>query len=174
MRGKLQFVAQCARHEIVRRSALCIAGHTDQAGGIVLDGSHHALLLRIPPLICSDAVSAAVGAGEQGGMPGGRSRVGVVVVAVREIGTTIEQQAKPTLHELIAIPLQVVTTKLVNHDDDNQLGMTVVGGSIRQASERGTKQGVSQQAGKQRSEGAFHRVGSLQPACRRTKANKVW
>jgi hypothetical protein len=62
---------------------------------------------------------------------------------------------------------------LVNHDDDNQLGMTVVGGSVRRAGERGTKEGVSQQAGKQRSEEAFHRVGSLQPACRRTKANPL-
>ena len=85
--------------------------------------------LRIPPLVGHDSVAVCVGSGEQRGMAGRGAGVGVVVVAVGEISAMIEQKAEAAFTELIAVALQIVAPKLVDHDDDNQLGPGVVGGA---------------------------------------------
>ena len=66
-------------------------------------------------------------------MPGRGAGVGVVVIAIGEVGAVVEQQAEPAFAPLIAITLQIVAAKLVDHDDDHQLGTRVVGGTEARA-----------------------------------------
>ena len=67
-------------------------------------------------------MAVAVCAGEQSGVSGSRARVGVVVIAVGEVCAVIEQETKSAVAKLIAIALQIVAAKLVNHDHDDSLG----------------------------------------------------
>jgi hypothetical protein len=53
--------------------------------------------------------------------------ISVAVIAVGKFGASIEQKLKPTLAELIAEAIQVIGTKLVNHNYDDQLGVGIVG-----------------------------------------------
>jgi len=71
-------------------------------------------------------VAVAVGAGEERGVSRSGARVGVVVIAVREVGAVVEQEAETGVAELIAIALQIVAAELVNHDHNDQLRMPVV------------------------------------------------
>ena len=102
-------------------------GTPSEFGVVVLDGGHHAFLLRVPPFVVGNAVSVAVGAGEQSGVSGSGAGVGVVVVAVGEVRAVIEEKAEAGVAELVAVTLQVVAAELVDDDDDYQLGMCIVG-----------------------------------------------
>ena len=59
-------------------------------------------------------------------MSGAGTSVGVVVVAVGEIGAAVQEEAETALAELIAISLKVVGAELVNNDDDYQLGTRII------------------------------------------------
>src|ERR1700686_3345621 len=87
--------------------------------GIILDRRDPLLLLRIPPFIGDDPVSAAVTAREKRGVPRSCSSIGVVIVAIAEISAVVKKHAKSTLAKLIPITLQVVPAKLVNHNHNH-------------------------------------------------------
>ena len=127
LRRQLEFVSQRVGQQVVRRCAGLVSGDTHQFRVVILDRSHHPFLLRVPPLIGDDAVAVAVGAGKQRGVSRSRARVGVVVIAIRKVGAVIEEEAEAGVAELIAVALQVVAAKLVDHDHHDQLGMAVVG-----------------------------------------------
>src|ERR1700674_3592307 len=61
-------------------------------------------------------------------MSGSGSAVGVVVVTVGEIGAAIEKHAEASLTKLVTIAFKIVAAELINHDYDNELGASVVGG----------------------------------------------
>ena len=73
-------------------------------------------------------------------MSGRGAGVGVVVVAVGKVGAMVEQQAEPAFAPLVAIALQIVAAKLVDHDDDNKLGTCVISGTEARAGEAETEQ----------------------------------
>src|SRR5580692_1400400 len=73
-------------------------------------------------------MAVAVGSGEQRGVARSGAGVGVVVIAVGEVGAVVEEQAESAFAELGVVTLQIIATKLVDDDDDDQLGMGVVGG----------------------------------------------
>ena len=104
-------------------------GDADEFGSVVLHRSDHALLLRVPPFVGGDAVTVAVRAGEERGMAGSGAGVGIIVIAVGEVGAMVEQQAESAIAELVAIALQIIAAKLVDDNYDHQLGMGVVSGS---------------------------------------------
>ena len=58
-----------------------------------------------------------------------RAGVGVVKIAIGEVRAVVEEEAEAAITELIAIALQIVAAKLIDHDHDNQLGMAIVRGS---------------------------------------------
>ncbi len=62
-------------------------------------------------------------------MPGRSARVGVIVVTVGEVSAMFEQQAKTAFAPLVAIALQVVAAKLIDHDNDDHLRPCVIGRS---------------------------------------------
>ena len=105
---------------LIRRDA-------DEFGIVVFDRRDHFLFLRIPPLVRHNAVSVAVGAGEQRGVARSGAGVGVIVVAVGEVGAVVEEQAESAFAELGAVALQIVAAELIDDDHDDQLGMGVVG-----------------------------------------------
>ena len=45
-----------------------------------------------PPFIAQDAVTVGVGTGKKRGVPGGGYGVGIVVIAIGEVGAVIEQR----------------------------------------------------------------------------------
>jgi hypothetical protein len=61
-------------------------------------------------------------------MPRSGASIGVVVVAIGEICSPFEKDAKASLDKLIVVALEIIAAKLVDHDDDNQLRMIVIGG----------------------------------------------
>src|SRR5437660_5262729 len=85
--------------------------------------------LRVPPCIGHDPMTVGVSAGKQSGMSGRGARVGVVVVTIREISAVLEQKPKAAFTPLVAVTLEIVTSKLVDHYDDDELGASVVGRS---------------------------------------------
>ena len=99
-----------------------------ELGVVVLDRGDHLLFLRVPPFVRHDAVTVAVSAGEQRGVSGSGAGVGIVVVAVGEVGAVVEEKAESAFAELVAVALQIVAAKLVDDDHHDQLGMGVVGG----------------------------------------------
>ena len=135
LRGQLEFISQRVGQQIVRRGADLVSADADQFRGVVFDRGDHVFLLLVPPFVGGDAVAVAVGAGKQRGVSGGGAGVGVVVVAVRKVGAMIEEQAESAVAELVAIALEIIAAKLVDHDDHNQLGMSVVGGGEAVADE---------------------------------------
>jgi hypothetical protein len=60
-------------------------------------------------------------------MAGSGLGVGVIVVAVFEISAFIEEQAEAAALEIGTIAVEVVGAKLIDHEDDDQPGMAVVG-----------------------------------------------
>ena len=73
-------------------------------------------------------MAIAVRTGEEGGVAWRGPGIGVVVIAVGKVRAVIEEDAESGIAELIMIAIQIVAAELINHDDDNQLGMSVVGG----------------------------------------------
>ena len=74
-------------------------------------------------------MAITVSAGEEGGVAWRSPRIGVVVIAVGKVRAMIEEDAKSGVAELVMIAIQIVAAELVNHDDDHELGMSVVGRS---------------------------------------------
>jgi hypothetical protein len=108
-----------------------VSVQADNFHGVVLDRGHALLFLRIPPFVRDDAVPARVGSSEKSGVTRGGAGVGVIVIAVGEISSVIEKKAEASFAKPVAIAFQVIAAKLINHDDDNQLGPRVVGGRER-------------------------------------------
>src|SRR5271168_2040918 len=107
----------------MRRGTGSAAGNADQFGAVIEHRGDGLLFLRIPPLVGDNAVAVAIGAGKKGGVPGRGTRVRIVVIAVGEISTVIEKQAKARIAELVAVTIQVIPSELIDDDDNNQLGM---------------------------------------------------
>ena len=80
----------------------------------------------------------AVGAGEERGVSGSGADVGVVVVAVGKVGAVVEEQAESAFAKLVAVALQIVAAKLVDDDNDYELGPCVVSRAEACASEAKT------------------------------------
>jgi len=62
---------------------------------------------------------------------GSSARVGVVVVAIREVGAVVKQETKASVAKLVAIALKIIAAELIDHNDDNELWMAIVGGRYR-------------------------------------------
>ncbi len=73
-------------------------------------------------------MAVAVGTGEERGVSGGRTSVGVVVVAVRKIGTVIHQETETRVAKLIVVALEIISAELVDDNHDYKLGMSVISG----------------------------------------------
>ena len=168
LRGQLHLVAQSVGEKISRRGSRRIAAEPDQLSAIVLHGSDGLFLLRIPPLVGDNAVPARVRSGEQGRMAGGGAGVRVVVVAVGEVRAVVEQQAEAALAELVAVALEIISAKLIDHDDDYQFGMTVISGSECGTGQTGAKQHREQGC----TPGESHRDRSVQPARYQAKPSR--
>ncbi len=61
--------------------------------------------------------------GANGGVPRRGLGVGVVVVAVREPGPVFHKEIEAAPLELIAISIQVIAAKLIDHHNHNELGL---------------------------------------------------
>ncbi len=72
-------------------------------------------------------MTIGVGSSAQSGVAGASLGVGVVVVAVFKICTVVEKKAEPTAFEIGAVAVEIVGAKLIDHQDDDQPGMCVVG-----------------------------------------------
>ena len=72
-------------------------------------------------------MAVGVGSGADGGVAGRGLGVGVVVVAVGEVGAFVEEETEAAAFEIGAIAVEVVGAKLIDDEDDDQLGMGVVG-----------------------------------------------
>jgi len=73
-------------------------------------------------------VSVAVGAGADGGVAGCCHGVGVVVVAVGEVGAALEEEVESvSCLEVVAVAFEVVSAELVEHENYNELGLGMVG-----------------------------------------------
>ncbi len=83
--------------------------------------------LRIPPLVGDDAVPVAVGAGEERGVTGSSAGIGVVVIAIGEVGAAVKKEPESAIAKLVAITFEIVATELVNDNDDDQFGPAIVG-----------------------------------------------
>ena len=137
-RRKFQLVPQRIAHEVVRRRARCApsrirfsglrAFDADEFCAVILYRGDQFLFLRVPPLVGQDSVAAGVTSSEKGGVSGSGAGVGIVVVTICEISAAIQKHTKATFAELVAIAFQIIATELVDHDNDNQLGASVVGG----------------------------------------------
>ncbi len=93
-----------------------------------------------------------VGAGAQRGVAGGSLGVGVVVVAIFKVSAVVQKEAEAAGLEITAIPVKVVGAKLVNHQDDDQPGMCIVGAGPGQL-----RPWNNQQRGEQRAETTLER-----------------
>src|SRR5271165_6575751 len=58
-----------------------------------------------------------------------RARVGVVVVTGRKISAAIGERAKSTGAELIVITVEIVPAKLIDDEDHQQLGRSLICGA---------------------------------------------
>ena len=87
------------------------------------------LFLRIPPFVRRDAMPVAICASEQGRVTRGSTRVRIVVIAVRKISTVIQQEPEPSFPELVVIAFDIIATELIDDDYDDELRMSIVGGS---------------------------------------------
>ena len=84
-------------------------------------------------------MAVAVGSGEERGVTGRGPRIRVVVIAVSEVGATIGEQAEAVGTKLIVRAIEIVATKLVDDDDDDELGLRVVSGSGNEECRRGER-----------------------------------
>src|SRR6185312_3505456 len=58
--------------------------------------------------------------------------IGVVVIAVGKPGSVVEEEIEAALvFEVGAIAFEIVGAELVDHQDDDELGMAVIGGGAR-------------------------------------------
>src|ERR1700722_4062945 len=114
-------------------------------------------------------MSVRISTGKQRGVSWGGAGVGVVVVAVSEVRTAVEEKAKTGVAELIAVTLEIIAAKLVDHNDHDQLGASVVGrGKGGSGEDRNSDQGSGDEPGQRqkktqtdRSGEGSHREGSL-------------
>src|SRR5947208_8418129 len=141
----------------MRRSAGFSAAHADELRAIVLHGSDDAFSSLIPPFISKNAVPIRVSAAQKGRVARRGARVGVIVVTIGEIRSVIKKEAESAFAELVAITLQVVATKLIDYDNDDQLGAGIIGGRKAQAGEPEEEKSKNETA-----TGGCHRAGSLQ------------
>ena len=132
---------------------------------IILNRGNHLLFPRVPPIVAQNAVAVGVSAGKQRGMAGGGDGVGIVVIAVGEIGAVVEQEAKSAFAKLVAIAFQIVAAELVDDNDDHQLRLRVVGRAKTGLWDEQRKQKNSSRD----SERKFHRGGSVQGAASKAK-----
>lgn len=73
-------------------------------------------------------MAVGVGAGADGGVAGGGHGVGVLVVAVGEVGATLEEEIEAGGRlEIVAIAVEEVTAELIDDEFDDQLGGVAVG-----------------------------------------------
>ena len=82
---------------------------------------------QIPPVVAWDAVTVGVGSGANGGVAGRGHGVGVVVVTVCEVGPALEKEVEAVGGlEVIAIAVEIIASKLIENEDDNQLWRGVI------------------------------------------------
>ena len=136
----------------MRRRAGRVAGNADKLCLIVIRRRDRGFFLGIPPVVGDDAVTVRICPGQQSRVSGSRAGIGVVIVAVTEVGAVLQKQPKTAFAPLVAITLQVVATKLVDDDDDHQLGTRIVGGRKNQAGRSETEE-----QNNQRTERGLHR-----------------
>ena len=72
-------------------------------------------------------MTVGIGPGAQSGVAGSGLGVGVVVVAIFKIGAFVEEEAEAAPFEIGTIAVEVVSAKLIDHEDDDQMGPPVVG-----------------------------------------------
>src|SRR5580700_4063463 len=105
-----------------------------------MDGAHDVVTLvfnrgnraglvagEVPPGIRGDAVPVGVGPGSQGGVARSGLGVGVVVVAIFEVGAFFEKETEPAAFEISTVAVEIVGAKLIDYKDDDQPGMAIVG-----------------------------------------------
>ena len=92
-----------------------VASSSTELTRFFFSGSHHSF--------ATNSVSARVAAREERCMSGSRSRIGIIVITIREVRATLQKDAEAALNELIVVALQIIAAKLVDHDDHDQLGM---------------------------------------------------
>ena len=115
----------------MRRGARSRFIRAQQLVTVIVNRADEMLLRLVPPFIVEDPVRVRVRAGEQRGVARRSSRIRISVVAIREPGALVGEHAKATGTEAIMVALQVITAKLVNHNDDDQLRAGIVGGRKR-------------------------------------------
>ena len=96
----------------------------DDGVALVFDGADGVLGVagEIPPLVEGDAVAVGVGSGADGGVAGGGFGVDVVVVAIGEVSTALEEEIEAGwCFEVVAITVEVVAAELVDDEDDDEL-----------------------------------------------------
>src|SRR5581483_2606825 len=86
-------------------------------------------------------------------MSGSGAGVRVLVIAVREVSSPVGQEPEPARAELIVVALEVVSAKLIYHNDHHQLGPGVIGGGKSMSGEQqetsdyyGARLGISHRA----------------------------
>ena len=72
-------------------------------------------------------MAVGVGSGADGRVAGRGLGVGVVVVAVGEVGALVEEEAESAAFEVGAVALEIVFAELVDDQDNCELGMGVIG-----------------------------------------------
>ena len=126
-----QRVANGGGAKIERGGSGLLAGmdRAQDAVAIVLDRGYGTSLVaaQVPPRIGGDAVAVGIGPGSQGGVAGSGLGVGVVVVAIFEVSALVEEEAEAAAFEIGTVAVEVVGAKLVDHQDDDQPGMCIVG-----------------------------------------------
>ncbi len=127
--SQFQFVAQSVREQVVGRSAGPGAADANQFGRLVLDRTHSTFLLRVPPFVGHDAVAIGISTGQKRCVSRCGAGIGIVVIAIAEVGAMVEEETETAFAPLVVIALQIVAAKLVDHHDDNQLGTGIVGGT---------------------------------------------
>src|SRR5579884_301435 len=55
-----------------------------------------------------------------------RQQVGVAVIAIRKVRPMVKKQPEAMRFEVSAITLQIILPKLVNDQNDHQLGMSII------------------------------------------------
>src|ERR1700761_2994820 len=84
-------------------------------------------------------------------MPGSGFGVGVIVVAIFEIGSLVEKQAEAPAFEIPTIAIEVVGSKLIDDKNNDQLRMAIVSTSPRRRHGR-NNEGRKNQESNERSE----------------------
>ena len=96
-----------------------------------------------------DTVAIGVSTTQQCGVTSRSVSVGVVIVAIGEISSAVQEEPKSAFSKLISIALQIIAAKLVDDDDDDEFRMRVI--SRAKASPRDTQQQSDQEGAQQES-----------------------